>query len=218
LQLSLGGRKWLRLLVAAVGLYMVLLPLWWVSLGWLASLASATAGLIYHTLNPLVSISSDQTIINVTVRASEASGFAGQSHTSPLRVDTITYGLPMLAALVMVTRADSIKVKCRALALGMGVMLALTVPAVIIWTKLTILQLDDMIARANYLFTGDRASFFYYAFHGYAFSQPILAVALWIGLVVLGLFREKPAPEPKVKVKSKKLKGKRKKEKENSER
>jgi hypothetical protein len=78
----------------------------------------------------------------------------------------------------------------------MGVMLALTVPAVIIWTKLASLQLDDMIARANYLFTGDRASFFYYTFHGYAFSQPILAVALWIGLVMLGVFREASAPEP----------------------
>jgi hypothetical protein len=190
---------------------MVLLPLWWVSLGWLASVASAVAGLIYHTLNPLVSISSDQTIINVTVRASEASGFAGQSHTSPLRVDTITYGLPMLAALVIVTRADTLKAKCRAFALGMGVMLALTVPAVIIWTKLASLQLDDMIARANYLFTGDRASFFYYTFHGYAFSQPILAVALWIGLVMLGVFREASAPEPKEKGKRKKEKGKRRK-------
>lgn len=192
--------------MAAVGLYMVLLPLWWISLGLIASAASAVAGLIYHAFNPLVSISSDQTIINVTVRASEASGFAGQSHTSPLRVDTITYGLPMLAALVIVTRADSLKAKCRALALGMGVMLAFTVPAVIIWTKLTSLQLDDMIARASYLFTGDRAGFFYYTFHGYAFSQPILAVALWIGLVMLGLFREERAPEPKEKGKSKKEK------------
>jgi hypothetical protein len=51
-----------------------------------------------------------------------------------------------------------------------------------------------------------RAGFFYYTFHGYAFSQPILAVALWIGLVMLGLFREERAPEPKEKGKSKKEK------------
>ena len=78
----------------------------------------------------------------------------------------------------------------------MGLMILLTVPAVLVWTKLTSLQLEDMITRTNSLTTGDRASFFYYAFHGYAFSQPIVAVALWIGLVMLGLFREERAPEP----------------------
>jgi hypothetical protein len=196
LPLVIGGHRWLRLLLLGTALYLVLLPIWWYALDGLAAMAAVCADWIYHFFEPRMSINADGKLVKVVVRAGEQSGFAGQSHTSALRMDTVTYGLPMLVALIVVTRADSLSAKLRGLVTGTLLMTLLTVPAVILWAKTTSLQLDEKIAFATARGGGDRSSFFYYAFHGYAFSQPVVAVAIWIGLIMLGLFKDKPpAPE-----------------------
>jgi hypothetical protein len=174
-----------------VVVYLALLPLWWLALGVIGAVAGLPAGWLYHFFDPQVSINPDGKIINVIATASQQSGFGGRTHSSNMRVDTITYGLPMLAALVLVTRAGSWRAKAECLALGAAVMMIITVPAVMMWAKLTSLQLDDQLAQATMEGTGDRASFFYYGFHGYAYSQPVIAVAIWIGLMMLGLFKDK---------------------------
>jgi uncharacterized protein YecA (UPF0149 family) len=112
---------------------------------------------------------------------------------------TVTYGLPMLVALVVVTRAESIFAKARALVAGLSVMMILTVFAVMMWAKLASLQLDEQIAQATFTGISSRSGLFYYAFHGYAFSQPVLAVCIWLALMMLGMFKGKrkqeiPAP------------------------
>jgi hypothetical protein len=172
-----------------------MLPLWWQAVDVLAAMAAVPASWIYSLLDPRVVIEADGKTINVFVTATRESGFGGQVHSSGLRVDTVTYGLPMLVALVLVTRADSIRAKSRALATGLILMTALTVPAVLAWAKLASLQLDDRINISTLTASGNRSDFFYYAFHGYAFSQPVLAVGVWLGLLMLGLFKSSPAPK-----------------------
>jgi hypothetical protein len=168
-----------------VVLYLALLPLWWYSLQSLATVAGIAANWIYSFFDPRVSINPDGRVVRVFVTG--ASLTEPQTASSGLRLDTITYGLPMLAALVIVTRADSILAKMRALLLGLGVMLVLTVPAVLAWAKLTSLEVDEKIAFGS----GGRSSLLYYAFHGYAFSQPVVAVGIWLALMMLGLFKAK---------------------------
>ncbi|HWP42777.1 MAG TPA: SEC-C domain-containing protein [Blastocatellia bacterium] len=193
--LGIGGHRWLRLLFVAVALYLALLPLWWQALEALAALAAIPSGWLYGLFDPRAVIRADGKTINVFVTATEESGFGGQVHSAGLRLDTVTYGLPMLAALVLVTRADTIMAKLRSLAAGLAVMAALTVPAIMAWAKLVSLQLDDRIALSMMVAGGNRSHFFYYAFHGYAFSQPVLAVGIWMALMMLGSFRSRPAPE-----------------------
>jgi len=94
----------------------------------------------------------------------------------------------MLAALVIVTRADSIRAKIRTLLVGLGVMVVLTVPVVMAWAKLTSLEVDEKIAPGS----GDTSSLLFEAFHGYAFSQPVVAVAVWLVLIMFGLFKGGP--------------------------
>jgi hypothetical protein len=189
---NIGQHRWLRLLLVTAGVYLVLLPLWWQSLPALATVAAACADALYHFFNSRVSIVSDGSQINVFVTASEQSGFGGQVHSSGLRLSTITYGLPMLMALVVSTRADTIVAKLRALGLGVAVMLLLTVPAVMVWASVTNLQLKDRIAAATNGMSSDQSTSLYYVFHGYAFSQPVLAAGIWMALMMLGLFKQKP--------------------------
>ncbi len=106
-------------------------------------------------------------------------------------MDTITYGLPMLVALVLVTGAHSLRAKLQALLIGVLVMCLLTVPVVMLWAKLTSLEMEEKIAQANMSTSGDRSSFLFYALHGYAFSQPVMAVIAWLGLMMLGVFKGK---------------------------
>jgi hypothetical protein len=143
-----------------------------------------------------VSIASAANNLNVVVTAAPDTGFGGQTHTLPLRIDTITYGIPMLVALVAATRADSLAAKGRALGLGLGVMLLLTVPAVMAWVALASVQLDDRVANASGMPGSGRSGFLFYAFHGYAFSQPVVAVGVWMALLMLGLFKKKKRPDP----------------------
>src|SRR5262245_18153304 len=180
---ELGHLKWLRLLVLAIVLYVALLPLWWYSLDALTMVAGTTANWIYGIFDARVSIRPDGRIVRVLVSAPpELASFSN----SGMRLDTVTYGLPMLAALIIVTRSSSILLKLRALAVGLAVMSAMTLPAVLVRAKLTALQVDDQLAQS-----GDRSSFLYYAFHGYAFSQPVVAIALWFGMMLLGMFKRR---------------------------
>ena len=167
-------------------LYLALLPLWWYSLQSLAAVAGIAADWIYGFFDPRVSINPDGRVIRVFVAGVNSLGDP-QNATSGLRLDTITYGLPMLAALVIVTRSDSALAKIRALLVGLGVMAAVTVPAVLAWAKLTSLEVDEGLAFGS----GGRSSLLYYAFHGYAFSQPVVAVGVWLALMMLGLFKIK---------------------------
>jgi hypothetical protein len=171
----------------AAGIYLVLLPLWWYSIGGLVVLTSAPADWIYHFFNPQVRIKPDGRVVKIVFAVA-----GGEPMLSGLGLDKVTYGLPMLAALVLATRSRSLKAKARALALGLGLMLLLTVPAVMMWAKLSGLQIEENLAGAA---AGSRSSFFYYAFHGYAFSQPVIAVGLWLALLMLGLFEAKPKKE-----------------------
>lgn len=178
---SIGTHRWTRLLFFGVILYLAFLPLWWFVLPAIAGVAGVAADLIYTAVDGRVSIASSGRIITVLVSAP-----GGRTTSSGLRLDTVTYGLPMLAALVAVTRADSLLAKLRGFLLGAGVMIVLTVFAVMAWAKLATLRVDEELSQS-----GNRSSFLYYAFHGYAFSQPAVAVALWLGLMMLGLFINK---------------------------
>lgn len=185
MQLNLGGRKWLRLLLGCLVLYLVFLPIWWYTLDLLAGFAGTVSGLIYHFFDPQIAIHSDARNINVIATAAAGTGFDGQSISSALRLDRCTYGLPMIAALVLVTPAETWWARLSSLALGLGIMILLTIPAVLFWGKMTSLQLADQIAGVK---TSSNA-FYYYAFHGYAFSQPAVAVMIWLGLILLGSFK-----------------------------
>jgi hypothetical protein len=193
LPISIGQHKWLRRLFAAVGLYLLLLPVWWFSLPLLSTLSAHSANLIYHLFDPQVAIRPAGRAIDFTITASEASGFGGQRHEETLQTNTITYGLPMLVALILATGASSWRARLQALLIGMLILCILTVPAVMLWAKLASLTMDEKIARANMSASGDRASFLFYALHGYAFSQPVMAVIVWLGLLMLGFFTGKPA-------------------------
>jgi hypothetical protein len=184
---NIGRRRWIRLLLLTVVLYLAFLPLWWYSLPALATTAGVVANWIYHFLDPRVSINPDGRIIRVFVTTS-AIGGAAQTNSSGLRLDTVTYGLPMLAALVIVTRADSIRAKIRTLVVGLGVMVVLTVPPVMAWAKVTSLEVDEKMVPGS----GDTSGFLFDALHGYAFSQPVMAVAVWLALIMFGSFKGMP--------------------------
>lgn len=111
---------------------------------------------------------------------------SGEVVSSALRIDTVTYGLPMLAALILGTKSNSLVAKARALLLGLLAMSVITIPAVMLWGKMTSLQLEEQIAIATTGVRGGRSSFFFYAFHGYAFSQPVIAVGIWLAIMMLG--------------------------------
>jgi hypothetical protein len=188
---GLVSRRWLARLFAAIGLYLLFIPVWLFAVEGVAWVAGHAAAFFYSLFDSTVSIHPVGDSVSVTVKASAQGDFAGQAYTSALAVAKVTYGMPLVAALSAVTRADSALVKFRAAAAGLLVMLLLSVPAVMMWAKLADLQFEERMAQATVAQSGDRSSFFYYAFHGYAFSQPVVAVAVWIAMVMLGLFKNK---------------------------
>ena len=109
------------------------------------------------------------------------------SQSNSVRVDILTYGLPMLVALVTVTRSNSLVSKLKALAIACSAMFVLTVCALMAWAKITSLQLDQQAAPSS-----DQSGFFFLSFHGYGFSQPVVAILIWLTLIVLGAFTGKP--------------------------
>jgi hypothetical protein len=165
---------------------LLLLPVWWYCLGAITLFVASCADLIYHVFNSAVSISPDGRIVNVSVAIA---GLEGEPHRSALNMSTITYGLPMLVALVLATGSDSIVAKARALSIGAAIILVITVPAVLLWAKITSLELDQQVSGAAG--RGGSASYFYYVFHGYAFSQPVVAIAIWMGIMMLGGFNDR---------------------------
>jgi len=167
-----------------VVLYLAFLPLWWYSLQPLAAVSGAAANIIYRLFDSRISIVADGRVVRVLVAASHNPG--AQPQSSALRLDTVTYGLPMLAALVIVTRADSKRRKLLALSAGLGVMVALTVPVVMAFAKLTSLEADELGSGP-----GTNSSVMFDAMHGYAFSQPDVAVVIWLPLMMLGGFRDR---------------------------
>jgi SEC-C motif-containing protein len=171
------------LLLLTVVLYLAFLPLWWYSLAFLSHVIGVTANWIYSLFEPRVSIVPDGRVIRISVATSQ---LRAQPNSSALRLDTVTYGLPMLAALVIVTRADSIRAKIRSLLVGLGVMVVISVPVVMATAKLTSLEVDELSGG------GDKSSMVFDIMHGYAFSQPVVAVVVWWSLMMLGLFKEAP--------------------------
>jgi len=111
-----------------------------------------------------------------------------QPTDSGLKMETVTYGLPVIAALIVATRPASIRGKLEALATAMTVLTGLTVLAVIAWARLVSLQAYDQMVFDTTLRKGHTAAFTYYCFHGYAFSQPVIAVLLWMASSMSGLF------------------------------
>jgi hypothetical protein len=178
LRFNIGSHRWARLLILAVVLYLALLPVWWYLLQPLATLDAAIANLIYPLFDSRVIVSPDGRLVRVLVNP--------QTTPSNLRLDTVTYGLPMLAALIIVTHSESMLAKLRALAAGLAVMFVLTVLAIMAWAKLAALGIDEQLTQS-----GDRSSSLFYIFHGYAFSQPVVAVLLWLAMITLGMFKQK---------------------------
>jgi hypothetical protein len=162
----------------ALALYVVLLPVWWYSLGAISAAAGTCASLIYRLFDNRVAINPTGDGVEFVVK--------GALRSNGLRMDILTYGLPVLVALVIVTRAGSLAAKLRALAMGCSVMFALTVCALIAWAKMTSLQIDRQSAPWS-----DQSSFSFLALHGYGFSQPVIAVLIWLTLITLGMFRGK---------------------------
>jgi hypothetical protein len=176
-------------------LYLVLLPFWWYSLEAVSTVLAALSDPLYRLFDHNVSISSTDRLINVYVTAPADGDLGVMNHSSALKVDTVSYGLPLLIALVLATKSDSLFAKLRALALGLLTMLVISVPVVMIWAKLTSVQLDEQITLASA--RASQSSFLFYTFHGYAFSQPVVATGIWLAMLLLGLFKDRPRARAK---------------------
>jgi len=176
---GISGHKWLRLFALALTLYIAILPLWYFSLGVISAAAGTCASWIYAVFDARVALSPRDRLVQLVLN--------GRLQSNGLRVDLLTCGLPMLIALVIVTRSISLVAKLRALAIGSGVIFVLTVCAMMAWAKMTSLQIEQQAAPGS-----DESSFIFLAFHGYAFSQPAIAVLIWLTLIGIGLFKAKP--------------------------
>lgn len=177
--------------MAALGLYVLLLPIWWFGLGATANLGGTLANGAYRLFDSRTTIQPQGREIHITVLAPTESGYGSASHSSMMRVDTVNYGVPILIALILVTVADSWRAKLQALGLGVFIMFFLTMLMMLLSAKITGIELDEKIAQANFVHSGNRSNFFNLAFHGYSFSQPVVAVLIWLGLITLGFFKDK---------------------------
>jgi hypothetical protein len=173
---GISGHKWLRLFALAVALYVAILPLWWYSLGAISLIAGTCASWIYTFFDARVAINPKGEAVQFVLD--------GRSQSNALRMDLVTYGLPILMALVLATRSSSLVAKLRALAIGCAVMFVLTICALVAWAKITSMQLQQQAAPWS-----DQSSFSYLVFHGYGFSQPAVAVVIWLMLIMLGSFK-----------------------------
>jgi len=173
-----------RLLLLTIVLYIAFLPLWWYSLEIIAHVIGLAANWIYSLFDPQVSIAPDGRVLRITVTTLKTG--VAEPRSSALRLDTLTYGMPILAALVAATDANSIRSKIRSLIIGLGVMFVVSVPAVMASAKLTSLEVEELASG------GDKSSALFDIMHGYAYSQPVVAVVIWWGLVMLGFFKEVP--------------------------
>jgi hypothetical protein len=195
--LNIGRHKWLRLVGLVFLLYLAFLPLWWAALDPLTAFAAACADLIYHLFDSSVSIAADGRIARIALGANATAAY--QPQESGLRMETISYGMPMLAALVVATRPARLLGKMEALVIGLALMTLLTALAVVAWARLVSLQAYDQMMFATTSTKGHTSQFMYYCFHGYAFSQPVLAVITWMGTAMCGFFDVSPLKDPGVR-------------------
>ncbi len=162
----------------------------------LTIVSGVCANLLYHNLlDAHLTIQPDDRQINFYVRASD---YGNQQQAAAIKVDTITYGLPLLLALVLATSADSWRGRCRALLASLLIMVLFTILIVMLRAKVTSLELDARIAAATMQSRSNSAGFFSLIVHGYAFSQPVIAVLVWFAMLLLGVFKDtvKPVKQP----------------------
>jgi hypothetical protein len=178
-------------------LYLAFLPLWWAVLEPLTAFAAACADLIYHIFDSSVSIAADGRVVRIALDASAMAGY--QPQESGLRMETVAYGMPMLGALVVATRPARLLGKIQALGAGLALMTLLTVLAVVAWARLVSLEASDQMTFATTSIKGHTSGFMYYCFHGYAFSQPVLAVITWMGIAMCGFFDGGRLKDPNVR-------------------
>jgi hypothetical protein len=171
-------------------LYLAFLPVWWAALDPLTAFASACADLIYRLFNSSISIAADGRVVRIALGEGAVAGY--QPQDSGLRIETISYGMPMLVALIVATRPARLLGKIEALAIGLALMTLLTVLAVITWARLVSLEAYDQMMFATTSMKGHTSQFLYYCFHGYAFSQPVLAAITWMGTAICGFFDIRP--------------------------
>jgi hypothetical protein len=101
-------------------------------------------------------------------------------------MDALTSGLPLLVALVLVTRAESIYAKARTLIVGLLIATLATVTVILLQATAANMK---FIAIVNG--SADNSSYLYHVVTGYSISQPALAVCIWIALMMLGSFKER---------------------------
>ena len=194
-QPDLGQVGWPRFVGLAIVFYLVLLVVWWYALDALTFISGNIAGLLFGFFDSATSIATNGKLVVYNVHTGQNTEL---SKTSALHLGRITYGLPMFAALAAATRTRSWMGKAKCVALGLGVFVTLSIPAAMLFAKMLELQLEDEIAAATLGASQTRAYFFYYAFQGYAFSQPVIAAALWMAVVLLGVFKKVPRPSKEV--------------------
>ena len=192
-QSTLGQVGWVRFTLLAIVFYILFLAVWWYALEGITFVAGNVGSWLYGLFDSGTSISTQDKLVIFSVKAGDNTLFAGQARTTALSMGRITYGLPMFAAITAATKGLTIGGKAKCLGLGLLVFTLLSVPAVMLWGKMLGLQLEDQIAALSQGTSETRASFFYYASHGYAFSQPVIAVALWLSIVLLRLFKKPDA-------------------------
>lgn len=111
----------------------------------------------------------------------------GKSYSSELHIDTVTSGLPLLLALLSVTRADSVYAKIRVLSIALLITTLATMTAIILTAKETSMKITETV-QGN---AGHHSSYFYHAVDGYSICQPVLAVTIWIALMMFGSFKKR---------------------------
>src|SRR5215210_7655274 len=131
--LNLGRHKWLRLTIAAIVIYLLLIPVWLALLKVFVIVAASVADSLYSLFDSTVRITAAGDAINVSTRTVGQSAPASKPYSSGLAMSKVTYGLPLIAALALVTRSDSLWAKARVLLTGLLVMSATSMLAVMMW-------------------------------------------------------------------------------------
>jgi len=182
LLLNIGGHEWLRVLLAGIAVYLLLLPLWWQAINPVAALVTTIANWIYGIFDQQVMITAKNGIGEIRVYTNGRS----KVYSSELQIDAVTSGLPLLLALLFVTRADSLYAKARLLSVALLITAFATVTAVILTAKEASMKITEVVQGGG----GHYSRYFYNAVDGYSICQPVLAVTIWIALLMFGSFKK----------------------------